>query len=113
MNFSITKDNRLAVFELRESRLDSLLAPDLKAEMLILCQDEIDVLILDFSAVTFCDSSGLSAILLAERQLREREGGVIVVDVHGKVRNLVQLTKLGDIIPVVGTLAEARAALEE
>lgn len=113
MNFSITKEDRLAVFELRESKLDSLLAPDLKAELLILCQDEIDVLILDLAAVTFCDSSGLSAILLAERQLRERDGGVIVVDVHGRVRTLLELTKLNDLIPVVATMAEARAALEE
>jgi anti-anti-sigma factor len=113
MNFAITKEDRLAVFELRESKLDALLAPDLKAELLILCQDEIDVLILDLSSVAFCDSSGLSAILLAERQLRERDGGVIVVDVHGRVRTLLQLTKLSDLIPVVATMAEARAALEE
>jgi anti-sigma B factor antagonist len=112
MNFSVTKENHLAVFQLRETHLDSLLAPDLKAELLILCQDDIDVLILDFTTVSFCDSTGLSAILLAERQMRQR-GGVMVVDGIGKVRTLLEIAKLSDAIPVVRDLDEARAALEE
>lgn len=113
MKFTIDNENGLAIFHLHESRLDSTNAAEAKSEFLILCQSNIEILILDFSEVTFCDSSGLSAILLAERQLREREGGIIVVDGHGKVRSLFEIAKLTDIIPLVSTVEEARDLIVE
>jgi anti-sigma B factor antagonist len=108
MKFTTEKEDGLAVFHLQEERLDSTNAAEAKSEFLILCQSNIDILILDLSTVTFCDSSGLSAILLAERQLRERDGGLIVVDAHGKVRALFEIAKLTDIIPLVSSVDEAR-----
>ncbi len=113
MKFTVDKENGLAIFHLHESRLDSTNAAEAKSEFLILCQSSIEVLILDFSEITFCDSSGLSAILLAERQLRERDGGIIVVDSNGKVRTLFEIAKLTDIIPLVETLEEARDLIIE
>ncbi|MFZ1729277.1 MAG: STAS domain-containing protein [Bacteroidota bacterium] len=113
MNFSVDHENGLAVFHMHESRLDSTNAAEAKSEFLILCQSSIEVLILDLSEVTFCDSSGLSSILLAERQLREREGGLIVVDSNGKVRTLFEIAKLTEIIPLVSTLEEARDLIIE
>ncbi|MBR9978806.1 MAG: STAS domain-containing protein [Bacteroidetes bacterium] len=108
MNFNTEKEDGLSIFHLHEERLDSMNAAEAKGEFLILCQSNIDVLILDLSEVTFCDSSGLSAILLAERQLRERDAGLIVVDSHGKVRSLFEIAKLNDIIPLVSSIDEAK-----
>ena len=111
MKFSIEREDALAIFHLGEERLDSNNSPDMKRELLILCSDNVEVLILDLTPVTFCDSSGLSAILLAERQLREQDGGVIVVDVNGKVKTLLTIAKLDQIIPVFDTVEEARKAI--
>jgi anti-anti-sigma factor len=113
MKFSVDHENGLAIFHLHESRLDSSNSAEVKSEFLILCQSKIEVLILNLSEVTFCDSSGLSAILLAERQLRERDGGLIVVDTNGKVRSLFEIAKLSDIIPLVSTIDEARDLIIE
>ena len=112
MNFTINKEQDLAIFHLDEPRLDALMAPELKAELLIVAQEDIDVLIIDLSSVGFCDSTGLSALLLAERQMRERDGGIIVVDSKGKVSALLALAKLDGIIPYFRTIEEARAAIE-
>ena len=113
MTFTVDKENGLAIFHLHEGRLDANNAAEAKSEFLILCQSSIDVLILDLSEVTFCDSSGLSAILLAERQLRERDAGVIVVDLNGKIRSLFEIAKLTDVIPLVSTVEEARDLIIE
>lgn len=113
MKFTVDKENGLAIFHLHENRLDSNNAAEAKSEFLILCQSSIDVLILDLAEVTFCDSSGLSAILLAERQLRERDAGLIVVDVNGKIRSLFEIAKLMDVIPLVGSIDEARDLIVE
>ncbi|PLX24495.1 MAG: anti-sigma factor antagonist [Ignavibacteria bacterium] len=111
MNFTVDKEDGLAIFHLHEERLDSTNSAEAKSEFLILCQSNIEVLIIDLSEASFCDSSGLSAILLAERQLRERDGGIIVVDVLGKVRSLFEIAKLTDIIPLVGSVEEARGLI--
>jgi anti-sigma B factor antagonist len=113
MNFSINMEAGLAIFRLDEPRLDSAIAPQVKAELLIIIQEEIAVLIIDLTAVEFCDSSGISALLLARRQMRERDGDIIVVDRNGKVRSLLEIAKLTDVIPVVAGIDEARAYLED
>ncbi len=113
MKSTVDNENGLSIFHLHENRLDSNNAAEAKSEFLILCQSNIDVLILDLSEVTFCDSSGLSAILLAERALREREAGLIVVDANGKIRALFEIAKLMDVIPLVGSIDEARDLIVE
>jgi anti-anti-sigma factor len=113
MNFSVDKENSLSIFTLHDSRLDTSNASDMKSELLVVCQSQIDVLILDLSEVTFCDSSGLSAILLAERLMRERDGGVIVVDVNGKVKSLFEIARLTDVIPLTDTVEAARRLIVE
>ncbi len=113
MKFTVEKEDKLSIFHLHASHLDSTNSAEAKAEFLILCQSDIDILILDFTEVSFCDSSGLSAILLAERTLREREGGLIVVDVIGKIRSLFEIAKLMDIIPLVDSIEEARSLIVE
>ena len=113
MNFTISKENDVAIFTLKDSRLDSITSPEIKAELLIVCQEDIHVLMIDLSAVSFCDSTGLSALLLAQRQMREKEGDALVVDKLGKVRTLMALAKLDGVIPVFASIEDARAALEE
>ena len=113
MNFSISKENDVAIFTMQDARLDAVTSPELKAELLIVCQEDIHVLMIDLSSVTFCDSSGLSALLLAQRQMREKEGDALVIDKLGKVRGLMELAKLDGVIPVFTTIDDARAALEE
>lgn len=113
MNFTLSKEDNLGIFHLHEPRLDSTNSADVKSELLILSQEPIDVLIVDLGEVTFCDSSGLSALLLAERQMRERGGGLVLVDANGKVKNLIEIAKLMNIIPVFPSIALAKEALEE
>jgi hypothetical protein len=55
----------------------------------------------------------LSALLLAERTMRGFGGGVLVVDKVGRVRTLIEISKLTDILPVFGSVEEAKAATEE
>ncbi len=113
MKFSIEKDGEVAIFHVLEERLDSTNAAQVKTEFLILLQTGISILIVECSAVTFCDSSGLGALLLAERQLREKEGGVLIVDPTGKVKNLIDIVQLTKVLPVFPTMDDARAVLED
>jgi anti-sigma B factor antagonist len=113
MKFSVTVEDLVTIFHLHEPRLDTNNASRVKTEFLMLCQGEIDVLIIDLEEIEFCDSSGLSAILLAERLMRERDKEVVLVDPLGKVSALMNITKLTSIIPVFASMEEAKNALTD
>jgi anti-sigma B factor antagonist len=111
MKYSVTVEDAIGIFFLHEKRLDSTNAAQIKAELLLVSQNDIDVLILDLSEVEFCDSSGLGAILLAQRIMNERNNDVAVVDGIGKIRTLLEIAQLTNIIPLFSTLEAAREAV--
>ncbi|CUS79499.1 anti-anti-sigma factor [Candidatus Kryptobacter tengchongensis] len=108
MNFEISKPSKdTIVFKLREKKLDMTISPELKAEFLALCQSGVRRLIIDLSQVEYCDSSGLSSLLLCERRMRENNGETILVGVGDKVLNLLKIVKLDSLFQIYPTVEEA------
>lgn len=107
MNFEIEEKNGTLIFSLHEKRLDSDLAPDLKGEFLIICTSAIKELIINLSSVQFCDSSGLSALLFADRQMRENGGRVRLVGVTEQVASLMKISQLDRVFSIHSTVQEA------
>ena len=94
MRFSVEQDDELIVFTIKEPIIDASNAPEVKSELLILCQPEIKAIIVDLSMVQACDSQGLSAILLAYRQMKEHEGFVVLAGVQDQVRQLFKISQI-------------------
>lgn len=94
MRFAVEQDDELVIFTIKESILDSTNAPDVKSELLILCQPSVKALVMDLSMVHFCDSQGLSAVLLAHRQMKDNEGFVVLVGVQESVRKLFAISQI-------------------
>ena len=67
MKFSLDKQEKYAVLSLNEENLNSMIAPDLKSEFVFLRNEGVKNLIFNLSDVHYVDSSGLSAILTANR----------------------------------------------
>jgi len=113
MKFSVEQDDELVTFTLKEPRLDSATAPEVKSELLILLQEGIKAIIIDLSNVEFCDSQGLSALLLANRQMKETEGFVLLVGVNVNVRNLLRISQIEYLFEFFDTLEAAVASLAD
>jgi len=94
MKFDIQKNGKSTVFKLKERKLDSTISPELKGEFLLLCKPKVESLVVDLSEVEFCDSSGLSALLIAERKMKEHGGTVRLIHVHKKVSSLLKISML-------------------
>jgi anti-sigma B factor antagonist len=95
MKYEISKDGKVTILKLHGRKLDSTVAPELKAEFLVLCKPKTTTkLIIDLKEVQFCDSSGLSALLIADRTMRQHGGMVYLVHVHDKVMDLMKITQL-------------------
>ena len=77
MKYTVDKQDRYTVFTLEDKYLNSIIAPDLKSEFFILSNEGVKNLIFNLSKVQFADSSGLSAILTANRLWKDN--GLFIV----------------------------------
>jgi anti-anti-sigma factor len=94
MKFEVEKNATSAKLTLKERKLDSTIAAQLKGEFVLLCTPKLKTLIIDLAEVEFCDSSGLSALLIAERKMKEHGGTVRLLHVHKKVLSLLKISML-------------------
>jgi anti-anti-sigma factor len=107
MKFTIDKQERYTVFQLGEDTLNSLTAPELKAELVVLANEGVENLIMDLSQVKFVDSSGLSAILTADR-LWKNMGSFILTGIdHPNVKKLIEISRLDTVLKIVPTVSES------
>jgi anti-sigma B factor antagonist len=110
MNFEVRKNGTATIFKLKERQLNSSISAELKGEFLILCRPKLHSLVIDLSEVDFCDSSGLSALLIAERRMRDSGGVVKLVGLKKKVLDLVKISQLDRVFQIHPTVAEALKA---
>lgn len=107
MRFSIDKQERYTIFRPEEDNLNSICAPQLKSEFVILANEGINNLLLDLSSVRYIDSSGLSAILTA-RRLWTQLGTFVVTGVeHSAVKRLVEISKVDSVLTILPTVSES------
>jgi len=95
MKYDVHKNGKSTTLRLHGRKLDATVTPELKAELLLLCKPKVcNKLIIDMAEVQFCDSSGLSALLIADRTMRDHGGEVHLLHVHEKVRDLMRISQL-------------------
>lgn len=108
MNFETKRLEDITVFKLNEKRLDTNISGVLKGEFtLMLKVSGINKLIVDLSEVETCDSSGLSALLVANRTLNSTNGSLRLVAPSEKVLTLIKITQLDRVLKVCDTVEDA------
>ncbi len=107
MKYSIDKKEKYAVFSLEEENLNSVVAPSLKSEFVILANEGIENLIFDLGAVKFVDSSGLSAILTADRLWKSLGSFILTGIEHPSVKKLIEISRLDTVLTIIPTIEES------
>ena len=107
MKFTLDKQDNYAVLSLDEENLNSLIAPDLKSEFVFLRNEGVRNLIFDLSQVKYVDSSGLSAILTANRLWKDYGSYVITGIAHPSVEKLIKISRLDTILSIIPTVTES------
>jgi anti-anti-sigma factor len=108
MKYSIDKQEKYAVLHLQEENLNSVVAPNLKSELVILSNEGVQSLILDLSDVKYVDSSGLSAILTANRLWKNIGSFVLTGIRHDTVRKLIEISRLDSVLTILPTVSESK-----
>ncbi|SFP00772.1 anti-sigma B factor antagonist [Amycolatopsis arida] len=70
-------------------------------------EPDVRHLVLDFSAVTFCDSSGMSALLGIWRRLHGQSGGVSIAAAPANVVRALRMGGLDEHLPTHPDVTEA------
>lgn len=90
--------------------LDHCCAQSVRRDLDALLMDRsIRTLVLDFSALTFMDSSGIGVVLGRYRLLRDRGGQLAVYGMDAHIKRLFHMSGLDKIIRQLDKQQEARA----
>ncbi|MGW0364640.1 STAS domain-containing protein [Streptomyces sp. NPDC002990] len=85
-------------------------APSVRDQALALIEQGRRHLVLDMHQVTFCDSSGFSALVGIWRCAQQAEGSVVLVAIPDRLSRMLHFTGLKDVFRAYPTAAEALAA---
>ena len=93
---------------IQEKNVNSVVAPELKSEFVVLSNEGVRSMILDLSEVEYIDSSGLSAILTANRLWKGADGSFVLTGTgNPNVKKLIEISRLDTILSIIPTVAES------
>jgi anti-sigma B factor antagonist len=107
MRYTVEKTEKYTIFQLNEEKLTSVVAPELKSELVKLNAEGVKNIILDMAPVKYTDSSGLSSILVGNR-LCENEQGIFVLSAPSEhVMKLIKISQLDAVLNILPTIEES------
>ena len=107
MKFSVDRQEKYTILKFDEERLDTTLAPDVKSEVTKLDSDGVESLILNLENVKYIDSSGLSALLVANRLFGGEKGMLVICHIQSYVMKLIRISMLHKLLSITNTQEEA------
>ena len=98
MGFVKEQQKGVTIIRVEDERLDSVIAPQLKSELLFLVNDGIKKVLIDLSEVNYADSSGLGAFLFGIRQLKNADGQLRLLAANERIMSLVRIARLDGVL---------------
>ena len=113
MDFEIQKLSDYTLVKILVESLDINNAQDLKSELVAVHAKGEKNIVLDVSESNYCDSSGLSAILVANRLCEDALGTFILTGLQRDVEQIIRISMLHTVLVITRTADEAVAILME
>ena len=95
-----------------EGRIDHRSAKEFEAALMPLVADSAarhGPLVLDFSAIDYISSVGLRVLMVAAKQMRERDARLVVAALQGVVAEIFAISRFDRVLTVTKTLDDALA----
>jgi len=94
-----------------EGEIDLHASPALRAELHSFVETKTPLLLVDFSAVAYIDSSGLATLIEYVRDSKPFGGKFALFGLQPKVKMVFELVRLNELFTIVDTKESALAAL--
>ena len=113
MEFNIEKKDNYTLIQVMEEKLDTHIATNLKSELVLISGNGEKNIVLDLSSCRYCDSSGLSAILVANRLCKNANGTFVLTGLTEAVERLITISQLDTVLNITETLDDAVGFISE
>ena len=100
MNFKIEEKKDLTIVRCLSEKLDSMIASELKTVFLHHSNNGCKKFIIDLSLAKYCDSSGLSALLVGNRIVKEKEGSLNIFGLNPMVEKIISISQLDTVFNI-------------
>lgn len=106
MNHTLEHHENYSLFAVKEEKLDTTIAPEVKTKFSETQAAGAKYLIVDLSEVKYADSSGLSALLVGNRSFSEI-GCFVLFGVQEHVEKLIKISMLDKVLNIQPSREEA------
>ncbi len=113
MELNIEKFDGYTLIKVLEEKLDTHIAPTLKSELVLISGKGEKNIILDLSNCKYCDSSGLSAILVANRLSKNTDGKFVLTGLNDAVERLITISQLDTVLNITANVDEAAKLMKK
>lgn len=107
MPFTVENRDRYTLITSNSDKLDTIIAPNLKSEFVLLEKSGVQNVLLDMSSTRYCDSSGLSALLVGNRLFKET-GKLVICGLQPNVKKLIEISQLHNVLSIGTTIDDAQ-----
>lgn len=112
MNFSKEEKEKYTIVTSNVEKLDSTNAPELKSELVLINKNSVNNIVLDMSASRYCDSSGLSAILIGNRLCKDSGGKFVLSGLQPNVLKLIEISQLTSVLNISDSVKSATSEID-
>jgi len=113
MQFEVRKEEHYTLVRVNSQKLDANNGPDLKSHLVVINNQGEKNIILDLSHCSYCDSSGLRAVLVANRLCEDAIGACIISGLQPDVENIFRISMLHTVLLITKTVEEAEELLRK
>ncbi|MBR4441481.1 MAG: STAS domain-containing protein [Bacteroidales bacterium] len=105
--FEVTKFDKYTVISILVEKLDTHIAPAVKSELVLIAGNGEKNIIIDLQKARYCDSSGLSAILVANRLCKNANGIFVLTGLQPAVDRLISISQLDTVLKITENVEKA------
>lgn len=109
MNLNVEKKDAISVVTVIDERIDAHNSDEFKQSLLRMIDNGETRVVIQLSHVRFIDSSGLGALLSANKHVLVKSGKLVLVGIQKQVLAMFELTRLNRVFEIYGDLDEALA----
>jgi len=111
--YDIQKKENHTIIKVLVEKLDTNIAPALKSELVLIAGNGEKNMVIDLSECRYCDSSGLSAILVANRLCKNSRGIFVLTGLQTAVERLITISQLDTVLNIKDSLAESEEYIKQ
>ncbi|MCF6366015.1 MAG: STAS domain-containing protein [Bacteroidales bacterium] len=109
--FEVIKKDNHTLIQVLAKKLDTSIAPSFKSELVMIAGNGEKNMIIDLSNTEYCDSSGLSSILVANRLCKNAKGQFILSGLQNAVERLITISQLDSVLTITDNLEKAESKI--